>query len=84
MRHDRIMTKARKLGAIIPRQGSQCHELLEAMFDGHKFTVLTALQKRGIYALSQRCGELKNKYHWPVKKKTITTPSGKHITEYSL
>ena len=84
MNHDRIIRKAEKLGAIIPRQGSQCHELLEAMFDGHKFTVLNALKRHGIYALSQRAGELKNEYHWPVKAVWKTLPNGKRVKEYSL
>jgi hypothetical protein len=84
MNHDRIMTKAKKLGAIIPRQGSQCHELLEAMFDGKKFTVLKAIDKHGVYALSQRCGQLKNKYKWPIKAYWKTLPNGKRVKEYSL
>jgi len=84
MNHDRIMRKAEKLGAIIPRQGSQCHELLEAFFDGKKLTVLKALKSHGVYALSQRCGELKNKYHWPIKGREVKLPNGKRVKEYSL
>ena len=84
MNHDLIMKKALELQATIPTQGSQCYELLTSMFDGKKFTVLTALDDLGIYALSQRCGELKNKYHWPIKADWKQLPSGKKVMEYSL
>lgn len=84
MNHDRIMRKAKRMKAIIPRQGSQCHELLEAFFDGKKLTVLKALKSHGVYALSQRCSELRLKYRWPIKGRMVTLPNGKKVAEYSL
>jgi hypothetical protein len=84
MNHDRIMSEAKRRRAIIPAQNSQCYELLKSFFDGKKFTVLKALDKHGIYALSQRCGELKNKYRWPVKAHWKTLSNGKKVKEYSL
>lgn len=84
MNHDRIMTAAKRRKAIIPRQGSQCYELLTSMFDGKKFTVFTALNEKGCYGLSQRCGQLKNKYKWPIKDRWVKTRSGKRVKEYSL
>ena len=59
-------------------------EILMAAFDrGERLTVASALDRYGIYALSQRCGELWRKYGYPVDSRTITTPTGKHISEYS-
>lgn len=56
-------------------------EILADAFDrGERLTVLTAIQKYGIYALSQRCGELGKWY--PVESVTIETPTGKHVSEY--
>ena len=56
-------------------------EMLAAAFDrGEVLTVATALARYGIYALSQRCGELAKWY--PVESHTVKTPSGKHISEY--
>lgn len=84
MNHDRIMNYAKRRKAIIPAQGSQCYELLKSMFDGKRFTVLTALKDKQCYALSQRCGELRRKYRWPVKSKWIETKSSKKIKQYWL
>jgi hypothetical protein len=83
MNHDRIMNAAKRRRAIIPAQNSQCYELLTSMFDGKKFTVLKAIREKGCYALSQRCGELKRKYRWPVKDRWVDV-GGKRVKEYSL
>lgn len=84
MNHDRIMNYAKRRKAIIPAQNSQCYELLTAMFDGKKFTVLNALKDKQVFALSQRCGELRRKYRWPVKDKWIEVKSGKRVKMYWL
>ena len=56
-------------------------ELLAEAFDrGEALTVATALAKYGIYALSQRCGELAKWY--PVESRTVALPNGKHVSEY--
>ena len=58
-------------------------EILADAFDrGEHLTVATALDKYGIYALSQRCGELARKVGYPVSSRTIATPTGKHVSEY--
>jgi hypothetical protein len=47
-----------------PKVGTQAHMLLMAFYRGERLSVLTAIQKYGVYALSQRCGELK-RLGWP-------------------
>jgi hypothetical protein len=60
---------------------TQLEQLAEAFDRGESLTVATALGKYGIYALSQRCGDL-FKIGYPVESRTIETPTGKHISEY--
>ena len=60
---------------------TQVEILAEALDAGERLTVLSALQKYGIYALSQRAGEL-HRAGYPVESRTITTPTGKHVSEY--
>ena len=84
MNHDRIMNYAKRRKAIIPAQGSQCYEILKSMFDGKRFTVLSALKDKQCYALSQRCGELRRKYRWPVQDKWVDLKSGKRVKQYWL
>lgn len=58
-------------------------EILANAFDrGEHLTVASALSLYGIYALSQRCGELSREWGYPVESKTIKTPTGKHVSEY--
>lgn len=61
---------------------TQLEILAEAFDRGEVLTVAVALDKYGIYALSQRCGELWRKWSYPVDSRTIETPTGKHIKEY--
>ena len=67
-----------------PAECKQLRALLSAMLQGEKLTVLTALDKYGVYALSQRCGELEKTYGWPVKKEWLHLPSKKVVRMYSL
>ena len=67
-----------------PAECKQLRALLAALMKGEKLTVLTALDKYGIYALSQRCGELSRTYGWPLKKEWLHLPSGKVVRSYSL
>ena len=60
---------------------TQLEQLSEAFDRGEALTVATALSKYGIYALSQRCGELW-RAGYPVDSRTITTNNGKHVSEY--
>jgi hypothetical protein len=61
---------------------SQLKALMDAFERGERLTVASAMDKYGIYALSQRCGELWRKCGYPVESRTITTPTGKHVSEY--
>ena len=61
---------------------TQLEQLAEAFDRGERLTVAVALDKYGIYALSQRCGELWRKWNYPVDSRMIETPTGKHIKEY--
>ena len=53
------------------------------MQDGERLTVAKALSEYGVYALSQRCGELR-KMGWPIKSAMKTLKNGKRVAEYSL
>lgn len=59
---------------------TQVEILADALDRGERLTVAVALEKYGIYALSQRCGELAKWY--PVESRTVSLPSGKHVSEY--
>lgn len=83
MNHDRIMSYAQEHQAIIPGRASQCEILLQALFDGERLTVKTALEKYGVYALSQRMGEL-IRTGWPIQKQDVIVGSGKRVKEYFL
>lgn len=83
MNHDRIMAAAKRRRAVIPKQGSDMHRMLEAMMDGHKITVLTGPRHCGLTSVSQRAGDL-IRYGWPVKKKWKELRSGKKVMEYFL
>lgn len=57
-------------------------DLLAAAFDrGEALTVASALSLYGIYALSQRCGDLRRE-GYPVQSEMISLPSGKHCKQY--
>ena len=57
-------------------------EILKQVFSrGESLTVGEALMKYGIYALSQRVGELKRE-GFPVKAETLKLPSGKRVSRY--
>lgn len=55
----------------IPERGTQCYELLMAMKRGVRLTVAKALNEYGVYALSQRCGNLRDEYGWPIKSRFV-------------
>lgn len=78
------MNASADLFTTVPRPGSQCYKLLVAMQNGVRLTVAKALDEYGVYALSQRCGELRRKYGWPIQSRTVTTASGAQISEYWL
>lgn len=55
---------------IVPPHG-QCFSLLVAFQRGEKLTVGMAMAHYGVYALSQRCGELRREYGWPIKSRFV-------------
>ena len=58
-------------------------DILKAAFDrGEVLTVAEALTKYGIYALSQRVGELIHKHKYPVTSEMWITPTGKRVARY--
>ena len=59
---------------------TQVEILAEALDRGERLTVAVALERYGVYALSQRMGELSKWY--PVESRTISLPNGKHVSEY--
>lgn len=56
--------------------------ILKAAFDRNEvLTVAEALTRYGLYALSQRAGELR-RLGYPLDDDMITLPNGKHIKQY--
>jgi len=68
---------------VVPPAESQCGQILRALERGERLTVARAMTDYGVYALSQRCGELK-RMGWPVQSRMIEVPSGKRVAEYWL
>ena len=66
-----------------PSQGTQCDRLLQAFQRGESLTVAEALGQYGIYALSQRVGELKRR-GWPIRSEPYKTPGGATVAVYYL
>lgn len=62
---------------------NQCEQLLEAMKRGEQLTVAEAMARYGVYALSQRCGELIRQGH-AINVETIKVQSGKRVARYSM
>lgn len=67
----------------VPERGTQSYEILMVLQAGGRLTVAKALTELGVYALSQRIGELK-KMGWPILSKPVTTNGGARIAEYRL
>jgi hypothetical protein len=65
----------------VPRYGSQCYEILMALKNGKRLTVAIAITEHGVYALSQRIGELK-RMGWPIQSRMVTTSGGARVAEY--
>lgn len=55
----------------LPERGTQCYELLMAMKAGVRLTVAKALNEYGVYALSQRCGQLRDEFGWPIQSRFV-------------
>lgn len=62
----------------VPKQGTQCYELLKAMEMGVRLTVAKALNEYGCYALSQRIGDLRKTFGWKNRIKDATVEGERH------
>jgi hypothetical protein len=67
----------------LPERGSQCYEILYALKAGKRLTVAKALSEHGVYALSQRVGELK-RMGWPICTRMVEVRPGTRIAEYFM
>lgn len=65
----------------VPEQGTQAYNLLRAFKRGERLTVKTALDQYGVYALSQRVGELK-RMGWPIESVPLKTEGGARVACY--
>jgi hypothetical protein len=66
----------------VPPRGTQGHELLMALKAGKRLTVARALVEHGVYALSQRMGELR-RMGWPITVRMVKVGRAT-VAEYSL
>lgn len=66
-----------------PAKGSQQEAILRYLQSGKTLTVGEAMQELGVYALSQRCGELR-RMGWQIESEPWTTPSGKRVARYRI
>lgn len=68
----------------VPERGSQCWELLMAFQAGEKLTTMEAFARFGITTISQRVGDLKRKYGWPIKSAAKKVGPKTYVAEYWL
>lgn len=68
----------------VPEKGSQCYELLMAFQNGDRLTTMEAFSRFGITTISQRVGELKRKYGWPIQSQSKQIRPGTYVAEYFL
>jgi len=66
-----------------PVRGTQHYEILMYLQDGGRLTVKKALLEMGVYALSQRIGELKQQ-GWPIKSRDLRVGPRTVVAEYWL
>lgn len=68
----------------VPEAGTQCYEILCYLKRGGRLTVKTAMAELGVYALSQRIGDLKRKYGWGKRIQSETKQVGPrtYVSEY--
>lgn len=68
----------------VPEHGSQCYELLMALQAGERLTTMEAFARFGITTISQRMGELRRKYGWPIKSDAKRVGPKTWVAEYRL
>lgn len=69
---------------IPENRDGQLYGLLMALKMGKRLTVAKALTEHGCYALSQRMGDLRREYGWPIQSKFVETSGGTMVKEYWL
>ena len=65
----------------MPKNGSQCYELLMAMKLGKRLTIWNAMQEHGCGALHQRIKELKD-MGWPILRREVRSDGGAKVAEF--
>ncbi len=78
------MTQLELLECKLPPQGTQTYKILMYLKDGKRLTVAKALHDLGVYALSQRCGDLRMKFGWPIKSQPKQVGPKTIVSEYWL
>ena len=69
---------------IMPNESQhQLRDILRELQQGRRLTVAVALSELGVYALSQRIGELR-RLGWPIDRTMIRTRGGATVAEYKL
>ena len=68
----------------VPDPDTQTYRILLYLQRGGKLTVAKAFAELGVYALSQRVGELKRDYGWPVKARALKVGPKTYVAEYFL
>jgi hypothetical protein len=65
------------------RRPTQAGKILAYLQAGHALTALDALQHFGCFRLAARIHELRRD-GWGIQERTVETPSGKRVAEYSI
>ena len=65
-----------------PDRNTQAYEILMYLSQGGRLTVAKALTELHVYALSQRIGELKREYGWPIKSERKKVGPKTYVSEY--
>jgi hypothetical protein len=65
------------------RRPTQAGRILEHLRAGNRLTALEALDLFGCLRLAARIHELRQD-NWQINERTVETPSGKRVAEYSL
>jgi hypothetical protein len=66
----------------VPPEESQCYRILRYLESGGRLTVAKAMSELSVYALSQRVGELKREYGWPIKSRALKVGPKTYVAEY--
>ena len=66
----------------VPDPDTQTYRILLYLQRGGKLTVAKAFSELGCFALSQRIGELKRNYGWPIQSKALKVGPKTYVAEY--